>query len=152
MQRLDWSALIQPIQSPACTQEAACNHGKVVTGSLAATHQAIDYKEETSIFNHVTTENTETEEIRPHHAAEKAEHLPGGEWCANDRAESDTGGALICRPVLHYRLTDAHNGAGSVIGEPGEALADLVHALLQHYGTRLDLESVPEPQATPRTA
>ena len=46
--------------------------------------------------------------------------------------------------MLHYRLRDARNSAGSVIGDPGEALPDLLRVLVQHYGPRLDIESVRE--------
>lgn len=54
------------------------------------------------------------------------------------------GVARSCRPVLHYRLHDERNGGGSVIGNPGEALADLLHNLILRYGQRRALESVRE--------
>ncbi len=139
---LDWEALIQAAPRRETTQAGACNHQEGVTGACGVTPQTLAASGFEGGCNLVTPETTKTEGKGGDHEKD-AEQTPVGEWCCNARAGTDNG-APVSRPVLHYRLRDARNSAGSVIGDPGEALPDLLRVLVQHYGPRLDIESVRE--------
>ena len=133
----DWQALIRPVPVTPCD---------VVTAPCVVTEkaiQAIESKQSEAGCNHVTTVSTQSKGEAGSHVL-GPDQLPGGEWCGTDRASTNTQTPDPTRATLHYRLHDERKGTASIVGAPGDTLADLLHDLVQRYGPRLDLESVRE--------
>lgn len=141
MASLDWAAMLASDKMPDKASDNACNHSE--SGDRAhevVTEQDIDSKRNVEACNHVPTVPTVFE--MPKGSESKArEKTPGGDGLTSHAPETK---AVVSRPAIEYGLTDRGGIKCSLIGEPGDVLADLVHDLRLRYGARLDWVAVRE--------
>jgi len=139
---LDWASLIAEKQADRQKSLVTTVDGyqSVVTETNT---QPIDYKQDTFSVTKIPGFISEkqyvcADTVQAHISA------PGGGGVRQESAMGIHPAKSISRPVLHYRLHDASNAMGSVIGELGDTLDDLLSDLRSRYGDRLDEESVRE--------
>ncbi len=143
---IDWAALIRPA-SPGeyagtdCSRESNGNKSRV-TGTDDGP-QALDCNSVSEKCSRVPAVPAVFEDVQ---ATPESDPVPVGGRGADD-LRADVSGIAGRRLVIDYGLSDRPGIGGSIIGNSGDTLAELVADLRSRYGDRLDWHEVRDQSA-----